>query len=542
MTEHHETELVRRTRQLAHAISRRDFLRMAAAGGAGLALAGPTLSSAAGGGSASRQTHRHQDETPVAGGTLIAAVTGQPDTLDPHKAGIYTSSQIYDNIYSKLIYVDPDLNFLPGLATAWTSTSPTEWVFDLVQNAVFHNGEKFTSADVVYTFTRIKDPEVASPAATLFASVASVEADGDYKVKFTLSEPFGPFLPHLAGSGQIVNEKAILAADPARNPVGTGPFKFVEWVTDDHVTLEKWDQHYKEGKPYVDQVIFRGMPVDESRMAALQSGEINWSDAIPLQKVGDVRDGGELSYFTAATAGLPDYIAMNCTAPPFNNVKLRQAVAWAIDRPAILQLAYSGIGEVAHEEVASGNPWHGGSAPYADAPDIDKAKALLTESGFDVNQTITYLGLPQYPELLRTGEVLKENLAAIGINMEIEQQEVTVWGQNFFSHNYQITSGYWSSILDPDQFYHTLFLSSSPSNVTGYNNPEMDKLAEEGRLETEFEARKATYVKARELLNTDVPLTFVHYELLNYATASNVMGTRIYPSMELRLEDVWIKS
>jgi peptide/nickel transport system substrate-binding protein len=119
---------------------------------------------------------------------------------------------------------------------------------------------------------------------------------------------------------------------------------------------------------------------------------------------------------------------------------------------------------------------------------------------------------------------------------------VTVWGQNFFAHNYQITSGYWSSILDPDQFYHQLFLSTSPSNVTGYNNPEMDKLAEEGRQGTEFEVRKATYVKARELLNTEVPLTFVHYELLNYATAPNIMGTQIFPSMELRFEDVWIKA
>jgi peptide/nickel transport system substrate-binding protein len=393
---------------------------------------------------------------------------------------------------------------------------------------------------VKYTFDRIMDPETASPNATLFGPIASVEVVNDYQVKFTMSAPFGPFLSHLAGSGQIVNQKAVEAADPARNPVGTGPFKFVEWVTDDHITLERWDQYFEADKPYLDQIVFRGLPVDASRMAALESGEVNWVDAIPLQNVASVRDGGEYNYYTAATAGLPDYVAMNCTAAPFDNVKLRQAVAWAIDREAILQLAYSGVGEVAHEEVASGNAWHSGSSPYAGAPDIEKAKALLAESGFDTNQSITYLGLPQYPELLRTGEILKENLAEIGITMEIEQQEVTVWGQNFFAHNYQITSGYWSSILDPDQFYHQLMLSTSPSNVTGYNNPEMDRLAEAGRSEVEFEARKQIYTDARVLLNQDVPLTFVHYELLNYATAPNVQGTQIYPSMELRFKDVWI--
>ena len=527
-------EIVARTLRLARAVSRRDLLRAAVAGGAGLALAG-----VAGGGVPGRGVALAQD-TPVSGGTLTAGITGQPDTLDPAKAGIYTSLQIYDNIYSKLLNVDKDLNFLPGLATKWTAISPTEWEFELVPNAVFHNGEPFTARDVKFTFDRIKDPATASPAATLFAPVTSVEPVGDYTVRFVLDQPFGPFLSHLAGSGQIVNEQAVGAADPARNPVGTGPFKFVEWVTDDHLTVERWDQYFREGKPYLDRVIFRGMPVDESRMAALQSGEVNWVDAVPLQRVGEVRDGGELNYYTAATAGLPDYIAMNTTAPPFDNVKLRQAVAWAVDREAILQLAYSSVGEVAHEEVASANPWHSGLTSYAGAPDVEKAKQLLTESGFDTSQTITYLGLPQYPELLRTGEILKDNLAAIGLTMDIEQQEVTVWGQNFFAHNYEITSGYWSSILDPDDFYHQLMLSTSPSNVTGYNNPEMDRLAEAARTKTDFEARKALYRQARELLNTEVPLTFVHYELLNYATAKNVMGTQILPSMELRLEDVWI--
>lgn len=542
MVNHAETEIVKHVRQLARTVSRRDLLRTAAVGAAGLALTGAVSAngaSAAGAGSARLAPGRYQD-TPVRGGTLTAAITGQPDTMDPHKAGIYASLQVYDNIYSKLVYIDQELNYIPGLATSWTNPSPTEWEFELVQNAVFHNGEKFTAADVKFTFDRIMNPETASPSATLFAPVASVEVVDDYHVKFVMKEPFGPFLSHLAGQGQIVNQKAIEAADPARNPVGTGPFKFVEWVTDDHITLARWDQYYEADKPYLDEVIIRGLPVDASRMAALESGEVNWVDAIPLQNVASVRDGGQFNFYTATTAGLPDYVAMNTTAAPFDNVKLRQAVAWAIDREAILQLAYSGVGEVAHEEVASGNAWHSGSTPYAAAPDIEKAKTLLAESGFDVNTKITYLGLPQYPELLRTGEILKENLAAIGLNMEIEQQEVTVWGQNFFAHNYQITSGYWSSILDPDDFYHQLMLSTSPSNVTGYNNPEMDRLAEAGRQEVDFEARKAIYAQARTLLNQDVPLTFVHYELLNYATAPNVQGTQIYPSMELRFRDVWI--
>jgi peptide/nickel transport system substrate-binding protein len=542
MVEHHgENEIVRRTRLLEAAATRRELLRVAA-GGAGLAAVGalrPAVAGAAGSGAAVPRAARFQG-TPVKGGTLTAAITGQPDSMDPHKASIYASAQIFDNIFAKLVFVDQDLNYLPGLATSWTNPSPTEWTFTLVQNAVFHNGEKFTSKDVKYTFDRLKDPATASPSAVRFEVLSAVEPVDDFTVKFVLAEPYGPFLAALAGSGQILNEKAVAAADPARNPVGCGPFKFVEWVTDDHLTLALWDQYYKEDKPSLDQVIFRGMPVDDTRMAALQSGEVNWVDAIPLQKVAEVRDGGEYNYYTAATAGLPDYIAFNMTKPPFDNAKLRQAVAWATDRKAILQLAYSGVGEVANEEVASGNAWSSGSTAYDAAPDLEKAKGLLTESGFNTDETITYLGLPQYPELLRTGEVLKDNLAKIGIKMEIKQQEVTVWVQDFLGKNYQLTSGYWSSIQDPDDFYSLVLLSSSSQNFSGYNNPDLDALIKTARTETDFDKRKATYKQIRDILNQDVPLTFVHYELLNYATAKNVQGTQIYPSMELRFEDVWI--
>ena len=380
--------------------------------------------------------------------------------MDPHKATIYTSLQVYDNIFSKLINIDPELNYIPGLAASWTNPSPTEYQFELVQNAVFHNGEPFTAADVKYTFDRIKDPETASPSATLFESLQSVEVLGDYSVKFTLSAPFGPFLSALAGASQIVNQKAVEAADPARNPVGTGPFKFVEWFLDDHVTLERWDQYFKDGKPYLDQIVFRGLPVDDTRMAALQSGEVNWVDAIPLQKVASVSSGDEYNYYTAPVAGLPDFLVMNRSKPPFDNIKLRQAVAWATDRETILQLAYSGVGEVANEEMATGSAWHSGLTTYSAAPDIEKAKQLLTESGFDTSQSITYLGLPQYPELLRTGEILKDNLSKIGLTMEIEQQEVTVWGQNLFGKNYEITSAYAATMLDPDDFYHGVLYDS----------------------------------------------------------------------------------
>jgi peptide/nickel transport system substrate-binding protein len=174
-----------------------------------------------------------------AGGNLRAALTGEPDSLDPAVSSVYTGAQVYDNIFSKLLRFDPEGKFVGDLATKWTADDDQTWTFDLVDNATFHNGEKFTAKDVKYTFERILNPKTASAYAGLFSTIDSVEAKSDTQVTFHLKSPFGPFLTNLANNGEIVNQKAIEAQDPARKPVGTGPFSFVEWVQGDHINLEK---------------------------------------------------------------------------------------------------------------------------------------------------------------------------------------------------------------------------------------------------------------------------------------------------------------
>src|SRR5207237_9929084 len=124
--------------------------------------------------------------------------------------------------------------------------------------------------------------------------------------RFHLTQPFGPFLTNLASNGgNIVNQKAITSVDPKRHPIGTGPFKFKEWVTSDHVTVERWPHYFQSGKAYVDSVIFRGLPVDQSRMTALQSGEVNWVDAVPLHDIPNLRKGTNPVYLTGRNAGIP---------------------------------------------------------------------------------------------------------------------------------------------------------------------------------------------------------------------------------------------
>lgn len=500
----------------------RPLVRALAALSLSLALAGPAALAA--------------DIKP--GGDLRAALTGEPDVLDPATSSIYTGAQVYEGIFSKLIDMDADGKFVPDLATSWTEVDPTTWKFDLVTNASFQNGEKFTSADVKYTFERILDPKTASAYAGLYAQIASVDASDPAVAVFRLKSPFGPFLTNLATNGQIVNKKAIESGDPARNPVGTGPFSFVEWVQGDHITLKKNPAYFKAGLPYLDSVTFRFLPVDQSRIDALAAGELDWIDAVPLNQVPALKADSRFTYVTSPVAGIPDFLALNTRKPPFDNAKVRQAIALAISRADIRDVAYLGTGELGLEEVPTGSSWYDPAGIFGAEQDIARAKALLAEAGYPDGLKAEYLGLPQYPELLKTGQVVRDKLKQIGIDMEIKPVDVSVWYDAYVSGNFEITSAYQERTIDPDNFYSLVIKSGGPINTVGYANPKVDALIEKAAASGDVAERKALYKEIRSIVTSDAPLVFAHYETLNYLMNTNVAGSAITPTLSLHMEKI----
>ena len=473
----------------------------------------------------------------AAGGTLKAALTGEPDSLDPAKSQIYTGAQVYDNIFSKLIDLDEHGQFYGVLATKWTQVDPKTWTFELRDGVKFHNGEPFSANDVKYTFERILNPKTASGYAPLYDVIKSISVDSPTKVTFKLKTPFGPFLTNLANNGEIVNKKAIEAKSSARNPVGTGPFKFVEWVQGDHVTLARNDEYFLPGKPHLDGITFRFAQVDQSRIDGLRSGELDWVDAVPLQQLNTLKSDASFTYVGSTVSGIPDFLAMNTKKPPFDNKALRQAIALAVDKEQIRAVAYFGAGENGGEEVPSGSPWYDGADPYA-KPNLEAAKQKLAEAGHANGLTIEYLGLPQYPELLKTGQVVRDQLRKIGITMNIKQVDVSVWFDRFSKGSYQITSAYQERTIDPDNFYSLVLKSGGSINTTGYANPKADALITQAARETDTAKRKALYAQLRKIVWDDVPLLFVHYETLNYLMRKGVTGSTTNPTLELRMENI----
>ena len=472
------------------------------------------------------------------GGDLRAALTGEPDVLDPATSSIYTGAQVYEGIFSKLIDMDATGKFVPDLATGWTQVDPKTWSFKLVTNATFHNGEKFTSADVMYTFQRILDPKTASAYAGLYAQIDSVDATDPAVAVFHLKSAFGPFLTNLATNGEIVNQKAIESGDPARNPVGTGPFQFVEWVQGDHITLKKNPNYFKAGLPHLDQVTFKFLPVDQSRIDALSAGELDWADAIPLQQVASLAKDARFTYVTSPVAGIPDFLTLNTKVAPFDNLKVRQAIALAINREDIKKVAYMGTGEPGLTEMPTGSRWYDATGVFGAATDIAAAKKLLAEAGYPNGLSVEYLGLSQYPELLKTGQVVREQLKAIGIDMTIKAVDVSVWYDAFVAGKFQITSAYQERTIDPDNFYALVLHSGGPINTSGYANPAVDALIDQAAASADDAARIGLYQKIRTMVSQDAPLVFTHYETLNYLMNKNVMGSVITPTLSLHMENI----
>src|SRR5205814_1551225 len=279
--------------------------------------------------------------TPKRGGTLRVATVDKPVNMDPGYAQLYSSLQIYQNVYNKLAYVDEAGQFIPGLAKSWKQENDKTWLFDLVDNAVFHNGEPFTAQDVVFTFTRLLDAKNKLPMRIFFSPVEGVEAVGQYQARFHLAKPFGPLLAMLTQATEIVNEKALKEKDPKLVPIGTGPYRFVEWVKDDHVTLERWDKYFRPGRPYIDRIIFHAPADDTVRLTGLQTGRFNWIQTVPpqripeLEKARDIKSSPGRPYF-------PFFFMLNASKPPLNDKRVRQAIAWALDRTEIVKLVYFG--------------------------------------------------------------------------------------------------------------------------------------------------------------------------------------------------------
>jgi peptide/nickel transport system substrate-binding protein len=518
-------------------IDRRSFLRRSGAlAGVGATGGLGTLLSACGSGGGATQGSTAKSLKPVRGGAAVLATVDKPVNLDPADGQLYSSMQVYQNVFSSLIDVDPNFRFVPGLASSWKQEDEKTWLLELVDNAYFHNGEPFTSADVAYTIQRLKKHALG----TFTAAFDRVEKLGKHRARIHLSQPYGPVEASLAGIIEITNKKAVEGSNPKLKPVGTGPYRMTEWVQDDHVTLERFDKYFKSDKPYFDTITFKAIGDDGQRLTGLQTGELDWIQRVPPQRVDEFAKSSEIVSSLGRPYN-PDMVILNCTKPPFNDVRVRQAVAWAVDRDEIINVVWFKTATAATEAVSKPNPWYSGVNPYEGGPDLDKAKSLLREAGAE-NLQLKFIAQPQVATQLRTGQVLQSQLAKIGIKVKIESFEPAQYFEQLVTHKFDLTTSYFSATMDPAHLYYPLLSTGSPWNFPGYSNKQTDALLAKFNFEADQDVRKQVYPELVRRVAEEAPLIFVANEIQRYWTRPNVHGSAPVPSLEIRAEDLWRES
>lgn len=482
---------------------------------------------------------RLQEAQPVPGGQVVAAIVDKPVNMDPAYSQLYSSMQVYQNIFNSLVYVDAEYNFLPGLAESWTQIDPVTWEFKLVENAMFHNGEPFTSRDVAYTVERTLDPEQAFPNAASLQFIDSVQTDGDYTVRFNLKYPWGSFLAEMAIWLEIVNEKAINSADPKLNPIGTGPFKMTEWVQDDHIRLDRWENYHVPDRPYLDTVIFRSISDDTVRLTGLQTNELQWVQQVPMQKVESLReDSSDEIAVTEGRPFLPDFFYLNASRAPFDDVRVRQAVAACLNRDEIVQVAYFGQAKPSTEVAPDISPFYTGRNPWEGGPDYEKAKSLLAEAGME-DLTFDFDGQPQVPTQIRIAQVIQQQLSNAGITMNIQNYESGEWITRLNTKEYTATVSYYSVTIDPAQFYNRKLRSTSAGNNIGYASEEMDQLLDNWVSEADLELRAAAYDEVVAWIHEEAALLSLDHQLVQYWSRSNLHGIEPLPDLKIRMENAY---
>ncbi|WP_457149180.1 ABC transporter substrate-binding protein [Mycobacterium sp. URHB0021] len=455
-----------------------------------------------------------------ASGNLIAAIAGEPDQLDPEKTSAYFSFEVLENVFDTLVEPDDNLEMRPALAESW-NVSPDQltWTFHLRKGVTFHDGSPFTADDVVYSYRRIIDQQLAH--VDKFSAVTGVTAPDPATVVITVKQPTPNLLTNLGGfkGMAIVQRKNVESGQIATHPVGTGPFAFSSQKSGDSIML-KANPNYWGGPPKVSGVTFEFISEPSTALSALQAGEVDWTDSIPPQRVAQLSDDDSIRLAVTPSNDYW-YLALNQARKPWDDVRVRQAIAYAVDRDAIVQATSYGTATANELAIPKGNPWY---TPYDTyRHDVDKAKELLKEAGA-TPANLDMLVTTEYPETVTAAQIIADNLVPLGITVNIRTVDFATWLDEQNNGNFDMLMMGWLGNIDPDDFYYAQHHSKGSSNAQKFSNAEVDRLLDAGRVETNRCARADDYAKAATLIADEVSYIYLYNPSVIQAWTTGLSG------------------
>ena len=483
------------------------------------------------------------------GGTLKAGLDGDILTFDPLTSGAYADREVYYNVYDTLVAFDTNLQIIPALAEKWETPDPKMYVFHIRQGVKFHDGTDLNADAVKFNIDRYLTDKTSRRKAEI-DTIVSVDVVDPYTVTFNLKAPFAPLLPTLADrAGMILSPKVIQALGPdalAAKPIGagSGPFKFVEAVKDDHITFERNANYWKKDAagnqlPYVDKLTYRPITDATVLLANLKTGDLDIFYSIAAKDVAGVKSGSELTIKDVAGLGF-NGLEFNVTKEPFNKKELRQAVAEAIDRDQINKTVYFGVNTVAQGAIPPSSwAYDANYKPYG--ANIAKAKEYLKAGGKPDGFTFDFKVGSGSPVTTQLAQLLKDQLAKAGITANIVQEERAALSNDQNTGNFQMLIFGWSGRPDPDGNLYNIFHTGGGLNYGGYSTPAVDDLLEKARAAGDQAQRKDLYQQAQKLIVDDAAMAFYSFVPAYLVMQPKVQGVQLYPDFMMRFEGAWLK-
>lgn len=462
---------------------------------------------------------------------LNFALSGNPDTLDPHKTSGTLTFQTLKSIYDTLVEANMKEKIVPALAESWSvSEDSLTWTFKIRPGVVFHNGDTLTAKDVKATFERVKDKATASPKASEFAAIASITAPDDATVVITLAKPFAPFLAVLASGWAAILPKSLIDAghDFATRPVGTGPFMLKEFTRDSRIVLAKNKSYWMTNLPKLDQVVMNVIPERSVQVQGLMSGAIDAVEFVDVEDIKILQASADVQVNKSLSA-LILVMSINCSNPILANPKVRQAVNMAIDKQKVLDAAYGG-GVVIGTFLDAANGYYQDFTklyPYSPA----RAKALLAEAGVPASASFELVIPSNYDMHVKAGQMYQEMLSKVGLNVKIKLVDWPTWIKEVYTEaKYDFTVTGHTGKLDPDGTLGSYGIAAK--RYVRWENPEASGLIVKAAGTAAVPVRKELYAKALEIMAREVPFMYLGTSFVYRAHRKNVSEYRLTPKLD----------
>lgn len=480
------------------------------------------------------------------GGTLVVAINDNPPNLMSGISTDIATGAVTGQIYDTLVSLTTDLKLEPSLATSWArSDDGLSYTFRLRPGVTWHDGKPFTSADVKYSFEQVSG-KYNSMAMSAFQGIAGIDTPDDLTVIIRMKGPDPAFFPWglAQPSGQIFAKHIYEGTDPTNNPnnyapIGTGPFRFKEWVRGSHITVERNPDYFDKEHVYLDRVVFQVMPEASARQLALERGDVDHLPyvALPAAAVEPLANFPETEIVDLPRPPQGEIIMFfNLRNEPLSKKEVRHAIAYGIDRDLLVALALNGRGKVATGPISSANTFYDGDVRKFPR-DVAQANKLLDAAGFPAagggmrfSLRLLYQGAGEGGSLQAAAEIMREQLREIGIDLKLQPSDAASYQDNaFIKWNYDMAMGSFQTGPDPKIGVARMYLSEfivprNASNLMGYSNPKVDELFKQAAFEVNEEKRTALYHEAQKLMVEDLPALWLWEKTYPVANRKGLVG------------------